>query len=109
MNDALMRFFEQCTKFLKDVDDNPAATEEVDKFNAGPEMKRITEKIADRLRVPYSLINDGQTDGIQYYLLLSQISSLISLICKFKKCDKVTIYVSIALYILGVYSETHFI
>lgn len=60
VNDALMRFFDQCTRFVHEVDNNPAALSEVDKFKQGPEMRRVTEKIADRLRVPYSDITDGQ-------------------------------------------------
>ncbi|MED6269242.1 hypothetical protein CHARACLAT_031162 [Characodon lateralis] len=60
VNDALMRFFDQCTKFVNEVDNNPSALTELDKFTQGPEMKRVQEKIADRLEVPYDLITDGQ-------------------------------------------------
>lgn len=61
MNDALMRFFDHCTRFVQEVDQNPTALSEVDKFRQGPEMRRVTEKIADSLRVPYNTINDGQS------------------------------------------------
>ncbi len=59
VNDALMRFFDQCTRFLQEVDENPSAVVEVDKFKQGPEMRRVQEKIADRLRVPYNNITHG--------------------------------------------------
>lgn len=55
-----MRFFDKCTKFVEEVENNSSALVEVDKFKQGPEMRRVQEKIADRLRVPYSLITDGQ-------------------------------------------------
>lgn len=60
MNDALMRFFDLCTRFVEEVDNNPSAVSEVDKFRQGPEMRRVQEKIADRLRVPYNNITDGE-------------------------------------------------
>lgn len=60
VNDALMRFFDKCTKFVEDVDKNPSALIEVDKFKNGSEMRRVQEKIADRLGVPYSNITHGK-------------------------------------------------
>lgn len=60
VNDALMRFFDQCTRFLDEVDNNPSALTEQDKFKQGPEMKRAQQKIADRLGVPYNVITYGQ-------------------------------------------------
>ncbi|XP_045898332.1 multiple inositol polyphosphate phosphatase 1-like isoform X1 [Micropterus dolomieu] len=66
VNDALMRFFDQCTRFVQEVDNNPSALSEVDKFKQGPEMRRVQEKIADRLRVPYSLITHDMTQAAFY-------------------------------------------
>ncbi|XP_031162833.1 multiple inositol polyphosphate phosphatase 1-like [Sander lucioperca] len=66
VNDALMRFFDQCTRFVQEVDNNPSALSEVDKFKQGPEMKRVTEKIADRLRVPYNNITDDMAEAAFY-------------------------------------------
>lgn len=54
-----MRFFDQCTKFVENVNNNPSAMAELDKFKLGPEMRRVQEKIADRLRVQYNLITEG--------------------------------------------------
>ncbi|KAM3606163.1 uncharacterized protein V6R79_011812 [Siganus canaliculatus] len=66
VNDALMRFFDTCTKFVQEVDNNPSALSEVDKFRQGPEMRRVQEKIADRLRVPYSDITDDMAEAAFY-------------------------------------------
>ncbi|KAJ0004722.1 hypothetical protein NQD34_010936 [Periophthalmus magnuspinnatus] len=66
VNDALMRFFDQCTKFVQDVSDNPTALSEVDEFNMGPEMERVQEKVADRLGVPYSHITDESAEAAFY-------------------------------------------
>ncbi|XP_078128696.1 multiple inositol polyphosphate phosphatase 1a [Sander vitreus] len=66
VNDALMRFFDQCTRFVQEVDNNPSALSEVDKFKQGPEMKRVTQKIADRLRVPYNNITDDMAEAAFY-------------------------------------------
>lgn len=60
VNDALMRYFDQCERFVKEVENNESALEEVKRFNEGPEMKRVMEKMADRLEVPYTSITDGQ-------------------------------------------------
>ncbi|XP_038152536.1 multiple inositol polyphosphate phosphatase 1a [Cyprinodon tularosa] len=66
VNDALMRFFDKCTKFIDEVDKNPLALVEMDKFIQGPEMKRVQEKIADRLNVPYPLITDDMVEAAFY-------------------------------------------
>ncbi|KAM3863131.1 multiple inositol polyphosphate phosphatase 1-like [Diretmus argenteus] len=66
VNDALMRFFDHCRKFVKDVDNNPSAMLELDRFRSGPEMRRVQEKIADRLRVPYMLITDDMAEAAFY-------------------------------------------
>ncbi len=60
VNDALMRYFDKCERFVKEVESNKSALEEVKHFNEGPEMKRVMEKIADRLEVPYASVTDGQ-------------------------------------------------
>lgn len=59
VNDTLMRYFDQCERFVKEVENNKSALEEVKRFNEGPEMKRAMEKMADRLEVPYASITDG--------------------------------------------------
>ncbi|XP_041803412.1 multiple inositol polyphosphate phosphatase 1-like [Chelmon rostratus] len=66
VNDALMRFFDQCTRFVEEVDNNPSALSEVDRFRQGPEMRRVQEKIADRLGVPYPNITDDMAEAAFY-------------------------------------------
>ncbi|XP_068597728.1 multiple inositol polyphosphate phosphatase 1-like [Brachionichthys hirsutus] len=63
VNDALMRFFDRCTRFVEEVDNNPSALLEMDRFKQGPEMRRVQEKIADRLGVPLSLITHDMAEA----------------------------------------------
>ncbi|XP_061601975.1 multiple inositol polyphosphate phosphatase 1-like [Cololabis saira] len=67
VNDALMRFFDQCTKFVEEVDKNPSAMTELDKFKQGAEMTRVQQKIADRLGVAYSLITHDMAEAAFYF------------------------------------------
>uniref|UniRef100_A0A3Q2XAL7 Multiple inositol-polyphosphate phosphatase 1a n=2 Tax=Haplochromis burtoni TaxID=8153 RepID=A0A3Q2XAL7_HAPBU len=66
VNDALMRFFDKCTRFLEEVDNNPSAVTEVEKFKQGPEMRRVQQKIADILNVPYSTITYDVAEAAFY-------------------------------------------
>ncbi|XP_029377198.1 multiple inositol polyphosphate phosphatase 1a [Echeneis naucrates] len=66
VNDALMRFFDACTRFVQEVDNNPSALTEVDKFKQGPEMWRVQQKIADRLQVPYSTVTADMAEAAFY-------------------------------------------
>uniref|UniRef100_A0A3P9PGU0 Multiple inositol polyphosphate phosphatase 1 n=1 Tax=Poecilia reticulata TaxID=8081 RepID=A0A3P9PGU0_POERE len=66
VNDALMRFFDKCTKFVQEVDNNPSALTEMDKFTQGPEMVRVQQKIADRLNVSYHLITYDMVEAAFY-------------------------------------------
>ncbi|XP_073725517.1 multiple inositol polyphosphate phosphatase 1-like [Misgurnus anguillicaudatus] len=59
INDTLMRYFDQCERYVKEVESNKSALAEMNRFNEGPEMKRSMEKMADRLEVPYASITDG--------------------------------------------------
>uniref|UniRef100_A0A3Q3L6Z7 Multiple inositol polyphosphate phosphatase 1-like n=1 Tax=Labrus bergylta TaxID=56723 RepID=A0A3Q3L6Z7_9LABR len=61
-----MRFFDQCTRFVEEVDKNPSAVAEVERFKQGPEMRRVQEKIADRLRIAYSLITHDLVEAAFY-------------------------------------------
>ncbi|XP_035028142.1 multiple inositol polyphosphate phosphatase 1 [Hippoglossus stenolepis] len=66
VNDALMRFFDKCTRFLDEVDNNPTALIELDKFKQGPEMRRVEQKIADRLGVPYNTVTADMAEAAFY-------------------------------------------
>ncbi|MBN3302744.1 PAPS2 synthase, partial [Amia calva] len=50
-DDDLMRFFDHCKKFVEDVEKNKSALIEVDLFMSKSEMKRVQEKVADRLQI----------------------------------------------------------
>lgn len=63
VNDTLMRYFDKCERFVKEVESNKSALEEVKHFNEGPEMKRVMEKIADRLEVPYASVTDDSVEA----------------------------------------------
>ncbi|XP_070975426.1 multiple inositol polyphosphate phosphatase 1-like [Oncorhynchus clarkii lewisi] len=56
INDELMRFFDQCKKFVDDVENNKTALEEVHLFKASAEMKIVQMKMAAQLQVPYNHI-----------------------------------------------------
>lgn len=66
VNDALMRFFDKCTRFLEEVDNNPSAVTEVEKFKEGPEVRRVQQKVADILNVPYSSITYDMAEAAFY-------------------------------------------
>ncbi|XP_015242381.1 PREDICTED: multiple inositol polyphosphate phosphatase 1-like [Cyprinodon variegatus] len=56
VNDTLMRFFNHCTRYVQEVDQNQSAVTEVQKFKQGLEMMRVQEKIAQHLGVSSSLL-----------------------------------------------------
>ncbi|KAL3971961.1 solute carrier family 35 [Sarotherodon galilaeus] len=66
VNDALMRFFDKCTRFLEEVDNNPSAVTEVEKFKEGPEVRRVQQKVADILNVSYSSITYDMAEAAFY-------------------------------------------
>lgn len=59
VNDTLMRFFDHCGRFVHGVDNNASAVAEVNNFKQGPEMRRVQEKITQRLGVPHGVITYG--------------------------------------------------
>lgn len=59
VNDTLMRFYTQCARLVQEVEKNASALIEIDRFNQGSDMKSVQEKIANKLRVPHSLISYG--------------------------------------------------
>ncbi|XP_053244600.1 multiple inositol polyphosphate phosphatase 1 isoform X1 [Podarcis raffonei] len=61
-NDKLMRFFDLCERFVKDIEDNDTAMHELDAFKEGPEMKEVVGKIANTLCLP---VNDLNADLVQ--------------------------------------------
>ncbi|XP_056465072.1 multiple inositol polyphosphate phosphatase 1-like [Gadus chalcogrammus] len=67
VNDTLMRFFNECPRFVKEVEEKPGSMAERDKFELGPEMLRVEEKMADRLGLPYNLINADMTQAAFHF------------------------------------------
>nr|XP_028585509.1 multiple inositol polyphosphate phosphatase 1 isoform X1 [Podarcis muralis] len=61
-NDKLMRFFDLCERFVKDIEDNDTAMHELDAFKEGPEMKEVVGEIANTLCLP---VNDLNADLVQ--------------------------------------------
>lgn len=61
-----MRFFDQCKKFIEDVENNKTALQEVDFFKSSDEMKYVQERIADRLQIPLSHMTAGNDRNAMY-------------------------------------------
>ncbi|NWX16762.1 MINP1 phosphatase, partial [Aegotheles bennettii] len=57
VNDALMRFFDHCAKFVALVEENEAAMCQVHAFKEGPEMRKVLEKVASALCLPVEELN----------------------------------------------------
>ncbi|KAK9400659.1 multiple inositol polyphosphate phosphatase 1 [Crotalus adamanteus] len=57
INDKLMRFFDHCEKFVRDVEDNDTALYEVDAFKESPEMMKIVNKTTHTLCLPVEDLN----------------------------------------------------
>ncbi|XP_041480158.1 multiple inositol polyphosphate phosphatase 1-like [Lytechinus variegatus] len=47
--DLLLKFYESCTNFITDVDENDAAVIEVDRFGEGPELTSAYQSVANKL------------------------------------------------------------
>ncbi|KAB5555449.1 hypothetical protein PHYPO_G00034370 [Pangasianodon hypophthalmus] len=56
VNDSLMRFFDQCKRFVEDVEHNKTALKEVKLFKSSLEMDEVCRRVASRLQVPHSHI-----------------------------------------------------
>lgn len=59
VNDTLMRFFDLCDKFVRDVENNSEAMHELDGFKNGPEMKKVIERVANKLCLQVDELNAG--------------------------------------------------
>uniref|UniRef100_A0A8B9DDZ2 Multiple inositol polyphosphate phosphatase 1 n=1 Tax=Anser cygnoides TaxID=8845 RepID=A0A8B9DDZ2_ANSCY len=57
VNDALMRFFDHCDKFIAFVEENDTAMHQVNAFKEGPEMRNVLEKVASALCLPVEELN----------------------------------------------------
>ncbi|XP_066506280.1 multiple inositol polyphosphate phosphatase 1a [Hoplias malabaricus] len=62
VDDSLMRFYDLCERFVETVVNNKTAVIEVTRFNNGPEMTRVQEKLSDLLQIPYSHITQESVE-----------------------------------------------
>ncbi|KAJ0016293.1 hypothetical protein NQD34_014583 [Periophthalmus magnuspinnatus] len=51
VDDSLMRSFERCRGYVEGVETNATATEEVDRFKHGPELRQVRARVSERLRL----------------------------------------------------------
>ena len=49
--DEILRYFDMCAKYQKDVEDNTTATIEMDKFLNGTEVAKVVEKVKTKLKI----------------------------------------------------------
>ncbi|KAI4893557.1 hypothetical protein NFI96_021356, partial [Prochilodus magdalenae] len=56
VNDSLMRFFDQCKRFVEDVENNKTALKEVELFKSSVQMDEVRRRMASRLQIPLSQI-----------------------------------------------------
>ncbi|KAJ7987750.1 hypothetical protein DPEC_G00329730 [Dallia pectoralis] len=79
INDELMRFFDQCQRFIEGVENNKTALEQVYLFKDSAEMKRVQMKMADQLQVPYSHITTDLVEAAfflcSYELAIKSLNS----------------------------------
>ncbi|TRY53876.1 hypothetical protein DNTS_035625 [Danionella cerebrum] len=57
-----MRFFDQCERFVKDVENNKTALKEVARFKSSPEMDAVRRRLSKRLQIPFELITAGMAE-----------------------------------------------
>uniref|UniRef100_A0A8B9HM78 3'-phosphoadenosine 5'-phosphosulfate synthase 2b n=1 Tax=Astyanax mexicanus TaxID=7994 RepID=A0A8B9HM78_ASTMX len=63
VNDSLMRFFDQCKKFVETVENNKTALKEVEIFKSSKEMHEVRMRMANRLKIPYSEITSEMVEA----------------------------------------------
>ena len=50
-NDTVLRFFDMCEKYEKNVAENDSTVMEMEKFLGGPEVAKVVEKVTSRLKL----------------------------------------------------------
>lgn len=56
VDDSLMRSFERCRGYMEGVETNATATEEVDRFKHGPELRAVRTRVSERLGLDPDLL-----------------------------------------------------
>ncbi|XP_068230848.1 multiple inositol polyphosphate phosphatase 1-like [Palaemon carinicauda] len=66
--DPLIKFYDLCSKYIKEVDDNPEASIEATIFREGPEMAMVIQEVSRRLGIN-TTFGDVETmyDACRYY------------------------------------------
>ncbi|XP_039253883.2 multiple inositol polyphosphate phosphatase 1-like [Styela clava] len=65
INDELIKFYDYCKKYLREIDNNDTVTEDVDTFMEGPIITRIADMVARRLGIPRNDITNELVDEIR--------------------------------------------
>ena len=63
-NDRILRFFDVCPKYLKEVANNKSAIHEHNKFKHGKEMKNILQKVANKLNASSHMLSEKIVIGM---------------------------------------------
>ncbi|XP_036428920.1 multiple inositol polyphosphate phosphatase 1b [Colossoma macropomum] len=63
VNDSLMRFFDQCQRYVEDVENNKTALKEVEVFKSSEEMEEVRRRMASRLQIPLSQITSDLVEA----------------------------------------------
>ena len=61
IDNELTRYYENCEKYVKEVEDNPETVAEEQKWKAGPEMAALAETLTQRLNLSVSTFTPGET------------------------------------------------
>ena len=63
-NNTLTRYFEECDRYLVEVDNNPDTYEEEQKYFNGTEMRMLARTLSDRLQLNVSDLTSGGCNGL---------------------------------------------
>ena len=62
-NNTLTRYFEECERYVVEVDNNPDTYEEERKYFNGTEMRMLARTLSDRLQLNVSGLTSGGYHG----------------------------------------------
>ena len=63
-NNTLTRYFEECDRYLVEVDNNPDTYEEERKYFNGTEMRTLARTLSDRIQLNVSDLTSGWCYGL---------------------------------------------
>ena len=56
----MLRYYDNCDKYVKEVRHNPASAAEKEKWKVGPEMTTLAETLTERLNLSVSKLSSGK-------------------------------------------------